>query len=107
MGIGIALMLTPGPFESLLLFIPVAVSLCRWFFLAERRPDGRTLLRRTVLPIAIVVAAASWMGYYNYRVFGSPLTLPYTVNRATYAMAPYFAWQSPRPEPVYRHDEMR
>ena len=49
---------------------------------------------------------ASWMGYYNYRVFGSPLTLPYTVNRATYAMAPYFAWQSPRPEPAYRHDEM-
>ena len=23
----------------------------------------------------------AWMGYYNYRVFGSPLTLPYTVNR--------------------------
>ena len=107
MAIGIALMFTTRPFESMLLFIPVAVSLCRWFFVTESRPDAWTLFRRTVLPIAIVVSTASWMGYYNYRVFGSPFTLPYTVNRATYAMAPYFAWQSPRPEPAYRHDEMR
>jgi hypothetical protein len=35
------------------------------------------------------------------------LTLPYTVNRSTYAMAPYFVWQSPRPEPAYRHASMR
>jgi len=107
MGIGIALMFTTRPFESLLLFIPVALSLCRWLFVTESRPDAWALFRRTVFPVAIVVSAASWMGYYNYRVFGSPLTLPYTVNRATYAMAPYFAWQSPRPEPAYHHDEMR
>jgi len=107
MAIGIALMFTTRPFESMLLFIPVAVSLGRWFFVSESRPDAWTLFRRTVLPVVIVVCTASWMGYYNYRVFGSPLTLPYTVNRATYAMAPYFAWQPPRPEPAYRHDEMR
>jgi hypothetical protein len=47
------------------------------------------------------------MGYYDYRAFGSPLTPPYKVNRATYAMAPYFVWQSQRPEPVYRHAELR
>ena len=46
-------------------------------------------------------------GILRYRVFGSPLTLPYSINRATYAMAPYFVWQQPRPEPVYHHDEMR
>lgn len=47
------------------------------------------------------------MGYYDARVFGSPLTLPYTVNRATYALAPYYVWQKPRPEPLYHHAEMR
>jgi hypothetical protein len=47
------------------------------------------------------------MGYYNYRVFGSPTTLPYTVNRAQYGVAPYFVWQSQRPEPLYRHEVMR
>ena len=26
-------------------------------------------------------------------------TLPYTIDRATYAVAPYYVWQHPRPEP--------
>jgi hypothetical protein len=47
------------------------------------------------------------MAYYNYRVFGDPFTPPYRVNRATYASAPVFLWQRPRPEPVYRHKVMR
>ena len=47
------------------------------------------------------------MGYYDYRAFGSPLTPPYTVNRATYAIAPYYVWQNARPEPAYRYAEMR
>jgi hypothetical protein len=40
-------------------------------------------------------------------VFGSPTTLPYTINRAQYGMAPYFVWQSQRPVPLYRHEVMR
>ena len=47
------------------------------------------------------------MAYYDYRAFGNPLTPPYTVDRATYAIAPYFVWQPPRPEPAYRYAEMR
>src|SRR5207244_12307329 len=47
------------------------------------------------------------MCYYNWRVFGSALTLPYQINRATYAVSPVFLWQSPRLEPVYRHTVMR
>ena len=33
--------------------------------------------------------------------------MAYQVNRNTYAMAPYFVWQTPRPEPVYHHEVMR
>jgi hypothetical protein len=55
--------------------------------------------------VLLVTAAA--MGYYNWRVFGNPLTLPYQINRAAYAVAPVFLWQSPRPAPVYRHAVMR
>ena len=93
MAIGIASMFTTRPFESMLLFIPVAVSLVRWYLVTANRPNPSELLRQAAIPLAVVVAAAAWMGYYDYRVFGSPLTLPYAVNRATYAIAPYFAWQ--------------
>jgi hypothetical protein len=47
------------------------------------------------------------MSYYNCRVFGSPTTLPYQINRATYAVSPVFIWSRPGPEPLYRHAVMR
>jgi hypothetical protein len=107
MAVGIAIMFTTRPFESMLLFIPVAVSLVHWYMAAANRPSLAALFRSAAIPLVVVVGTAAWMGYYDYRVFGNPLTLPYAVNRATYAMAPYFAWQKPRPEPAYHHEEMR
>ncbi len=79
----------------------------RWAFFSNNRPTPGTLFRLSAFPIALIVAAAAWQGYYDYRAFGNPLTLPYSINRAQYAMAPYFVWQSPRPEPMYRHAAMR
>jgi hypothetical protein len=70
-------------------------------------PKLAVLARRTAPAIALLALSVAGMAYYDYRVFGNPITLPYTVNRATYASAPHFLWQSPRPEPVYRHSVMR
>ena len=47
------------------------------------------------------------MAYYDERAFGSPTTLPYTVNRGAYAVAPYYVWQSPRLAPAYNHESLR
>jgi hypothetical protein len=107
MGIGVILLAMTRPYEGILLCIPVVIVLARWILFGKNRPTPALLLHRTALPLALTVAAGAWMGYYNYRAFGNPLTPPYSVNRATYAMAPYFVWQSPRPEPVYRHAVMR
>jgi hypothetical protein len=49
----------------------------------------------------------AWLGYYDYKAFGSATTLPYTVDRNTYAIAPYYVWQHERPEPAYRYPVMR
>jgi hypothetical protein len=95
------------PYEGLLLSIPIAVVVLRWMLFGKKRPSARTLLRLSAAPLALILAGGTWMAYYNYRVFGSALTLPYVINRNTYAMAPYFVWQSARPEPVYRHAAMR
>jgi hypothetical protein len=107
MAVGIVLLALTRPYEGLLLCLPVAIALGRWMIFGKNRPSAAVLIRRASLPVALMVAAAAWMGYYDYRAFGSPLTLPYTVNRAAYAMAPYYVWQSARPEPHYRHEVMR
>jgi hypothetical protein len=104
---GIVIVTLSRPFEGLLLCLPVLLVIgCRAF--SQRGRTGReAIIRRTALPVALAIGAASWLGYYDYRAFGNPLTLPYTVGRATYATAPYFIWQKARPEPKYRHEVMR
>ena len=107
MAVGIIILALSRPYEGLLLCLPVAFALFRWSLFGKRRPAPAVLLRRAALPLLLMAAAAAWLGYYDYRAFGNPLTLPYTSGRAQYAMAPYFVWQSPRPEPAYRHAVMR
>jgi hypothetical protein len=107
LAIGVILLAGTRPYEGLLLCLPVAAALGRWLLNERQRPSAAWLLRISLGPMALLLAAAGWMGYYNYRAFGSPLTLPYTVDRNTYARAPYFLWQSARPEPVYRHEVIR
>ncbi len=107
LAIGIALLATARPYEGLLLCLPSAAFLGHWILFGKNRPSISTLLRLSALPVALLIAAGSWMAYYDYRAFGSPTTLPYSVNRATYAVAPYYVWQSARPEPVYHHEVLR
>jgi len=107
MGVGIALLVLTRPYEGLLLCVPVAIVLGRWVWKGKNRPTPAVLLGRAAAPLLLVAATIAWLGYYDYRAFGSPLTLPYTVNRATYATAPYYVWQGPRPAPVYRHEVLR
>jgi len=104
---GMALLVLTRPYEGLLLCLPVAGALLYWVVRGSNRPALPILIRRAALPLAILAASIAWLGYYDYRAFGNPLTLPYTVNRTTYAVAPYYVWQHPRPEPAYRHEALR
>ena len=107
MAAGIVLLAITRPYEGLLLCVPAAVVLARWILRGKNRPAAAALVRLGALPLAMIIAAVAWLGYYDYRAFGSPFTLPYTVNRATYAVAPYYIWQQQRPTPAYRHEELR
>ncbi len=69
-GIGLVLLMNSRPFEGALLGLLAIVYFHRWRFLA---------------PVALVVAAGlAFTCYYNFRVTGRPLTMPYMLNRATY-----------------------
>jgi hypothetical protein len=107
MGSGLILLANSRPYEGLVLSLPVGVALIAWL-LTGRRPAFKHRVLRVALPIVVVMAlAGTAMGYYFWRVTGHPLRMPYEVARATYATAPIFLWQSPRPEPIHRHPVMR
>jgi hypothetical protein len=46
------------------------------------------------------------MGLYNLHTTGDVLRMPYQVHQETYAMAPIFLWQTPRPQPIYHHQSI-
>jgi len=107
MGLGMALLASSRPYEGAVLTLTLLIALV-FRILNKQSPNVSVWLRRVMLPVALVVAlTAVWMSYYNYRVTGSPLRLPYMVHEETYTVAPAFVFQKLRPEPVYRHKQLR
>jgi hypothetical protein len=107
MGLGLAILANTRPFEGFVFSLPIAGAMLAWVF-AQKRIPAVTVSRRVVLPLILILAVTGGaMGYYFRQVTGNAFVMPYEVNRKTYAVAPYFVWQKPRPEPVYHHAEMR
>ncbi len=107
MASGMAILVVTRPYEGVLLCLPVMAVLVHWIVKGKNRPRPATLMRGAALPLMIVIGAVAWLGFYDYRAFGDPLTPPYVVDRNTYAIAPYYIWQPARPEPAYTNLEMR
>src|SRR5579864_481053 len=104
MGLGLAILANSRPYEGLILSLPVCFALLA-HLLGRDRLALRSSFHRVVLPLTAVLAiTAACMGYYFWRVTGSPFRMPYQVEREAYTVAPYFLWQSPRPIPVYHHE---
>jgi len=107
MAFGLAVLANTRPYEGLLLSLPVALALLVWS-IAKNAPPWRLIAQRVVIPaLLILIPTGIVMGIYFQHVTGSPFHMPYQVNRATYAIAPYFLWLGANPEPVYRHSVMR
>jgi hypothetical protein len=107
LGAGLAVLANSRPYEGLLASLPVGVVLLVWMT-GKNGPAVQVSIKRIVLPISLVLALTGGaMGFYNWRVTGDVLRMPYQVHEATYAMAPALLWQHPQPEPEYRHKVLR
>jgi len=77
LGIGIVLLMNTRPFEGMVL---TAIALV---YLAIGAPRKRWA--QIAVPAGLIVSAGlAFTGYYNFRVTGSPIRMPYEVNRDTY-----------------------
>jgi hypothetical protein len=107
MAAGLIILANSRPYEGLVYSVPFALSFVLWLA-SPRSPASRAAFSRIFLPLALLLAAGAFAtSYYYYRVTGNPFRMAYQVNRETYATAPYFLWQKPRPEPVYHHPILR
>ena len=103
MGLGLALLANSRPYEGFIFSLPIAIALFLWM-IGRNRPQIQVSLRHVILPLALILSLTlAGMGYYQWRVTGSPFRMPYQIERETYAVAPYMLWQHVRPEPMYHH----
>ena len=106
MAVGVAMLANTRPYEGMMLSGAVGITLVLWAI--RKGSVAGPLLCRVVLPMLLVLAIAGVaMGYYFWRVTGSPTKMPQQLNRDTYAIARYFYWQTAYPEPAYHHKAMR
>jgi hypothetical protein len=90
------------PFEGALAAFVAAAPL-GWFWV--RRPAWRKAATRQLLPaLGTLALGALAMGYYQYRVTGDPLKMPYSVNNDEYEVVPLFTFQPFSAEKQFRHD---
>jgi hypothetical protein len=85
-GAGAAILLSSRPFEGFALCV-AGLILCR-----------KQLLSKAALASAVLlVVASSGLGYYCFRVTGSPTRLPYQVNQEAYGWPMTLLWYQPHP----------
>jgi hypothetical protein len=104
MALGMAVLAISRPYEGAVLSATV-VAVLLWQL--PRQHTAKRLAPMVAAFLAVLLLALTATGFYNFRVTGHPLRLPYVVHEATYAVEPLFIWQQPRPEPPYRHRVIR
>ena len=88
---GLAILANTRPFEGLILAAAcigyVIVRCARW--------------KQLMVPVLVcMIPVAAWMGYYNWRVTGHPLRMPYVEHEAQYVAWSPLLWTT---KPAYTH----
>jgi hypothetical protein len=107
LAVGVALLANSRPYEGFVASLPVALVLFV-HLIRTARSEWKANIVKMVLPTsAVLLAAAAFMAYYNFRTTHNPLKMPYQVDAETYVASPLFLWQPVPPVPEYRHLVMR
>jgi len=101
MGFGAAVLANSRPVEGFLFCVPVVIMLATRVLSSKGRML-RDYAARAILPAGcVLVVAALFMGYYNWRVTGHPLLFPHVLYHRLYWDFPVFVWDSSKPPLTY------
>ncbi len=99
-GLGTGILAISRPVEGSIFFLPMGLALL-WWALRLRAPARSAAMKRIVLPVAaILMFVAGFIGYYNWRVTGSPLVFPHFIEQKEITTA-IFLWQHDKPQIAY------
>jgi hypothetical protein len=103
-GLGAGILAVSRPVEGAIFFIPLGAALL-WWVLRLAVPSRGVAIRRIVLPVsAILVCAAGFIAFYNWRVTGSPVVFPHLIEGRKITTA-IFLWQHDKPPISYANPQ--
>jgi hypothetical protein len=106
LGTGMVVLALSRPYEGFFFCLPVVIALIAWGF-KQKSGSTAVVLKRIALPTTGVLAVGiGWLGYYFWRVTGSPFTTPYQINIRMYGLV-YFPWEKIKQVPAFHHEVMR
>ncbi len=103
---GLLILANTRPLEGLL----AALIPCLWvafWFLRQNGGARMPAIKKVVLPALLVLTPGfAFMGYYNQRVTGDPLEMPWNTHYEQYCVFPVFLWQDPPADRDWRYDDL-
>ncbi len=104
LGLGLSILAASRPWEGLALAVPLLLVVA--WHLGKGGRFG-PLARHLSPALATTAVFLGALAFYNFRVTGSPIKLPYQAYMEQYDVVPVFRFQPFRPEPVYGNEQMR
>jgi hypothetical protein len=96
LALGMGSLANSRPYEGFILSLLIIATLA-WRLFRNGKPGVRAALLRVAFPIAsVLVLTGGLIGYYNWRVTGNPMLMPYIVNDRVY-MISAFDWHKIQP----------
>jgi len=106
-GLGIVILANSRPFEGLVACVPMLIFvIVRFFKQIKNRVFFKETTLKFIIPVtAILILNFSWMSYYNYKVTGDALKLPYVSYNEQYDPIPLFLplFSPPKADEAYRN----
>jgi len=98
LALGAGILANSRPYEGFIFSLPVAFALIWWLLTPSPDISWGAKVLRIAAPAGLILALIlAFDGYYNWRVTGNPLELPYTAYTQQYDTLPLFVWQKIAP----------
>jgi hypothetical protein len=97
MGAGLGILILVRPFEGGLFVLLMSAATLRLRPSLVRPPRITALLKPLAIAAALALTVLCGLGYYNWRLMGDPLNMPYAAYEEQETFVPLFLFQRPLP----------